>query len=81
VVCGATTGPDPSADLARLFFLQLRVIGSTMGTREELGDLLRFCSVTGVRPVIDDVRPLSEARTSFERLAAGDVFGKLVLTT
>lgn len=81
VVSGATTGPDPSADLTRLFFLQLRVIGSTMGTREELGDLLRFCSATGVRPLIDDVRPLSEARASFERLASGDVFGKLVLTT
>ena len=81
VVSGATTGPDPSADLNRLFFLQLRVIGSTMGTREELADLLRFCTATGVRPLIDDVRPLSDARGSFERLASGDVVGKLVLTT
>jgi NADPH:quinone reductase-like Zn-dependent oxidoreductase len=81
VVSGATTGPDPSADLNRLFFLQLRVVGSTMGTREELRDLLAFCSATGLKPLIDDVRPLSDARSSFERLAEGNVFGKLVLTT
>ena len=80
VVSGATTGPDPSADLNRLFFLQLRVIGSTMGTREELADLLGFCAATGLRPRIDDVRPLSDAAVSFGRLAGGDVFGKLVLT-
>ena len=81
VVSGATTGADPSADLNRLFFLQLRVVGSTMGTRDELADLLRFCQATGVRPLIDDVRPLSQAAESFARLAQGDVFGKLVLTS
>ncbi|MGZ6826072.1 MAG: zinc-binding dehydrogenase [Mycobacteriales bacterium] len=81
VVSGATTGPDPSADLNRLFFLQLRVVGSTMGTRQELADLLAFCAATGLTPMIDDVRPLSDARASFERMAEGTVFGKLVLTT
>jgi NADPH:quinone reductase-like Zn-dependent oxidoreductase len=81
VVSGATTGPDPSADLNRLFFLQLRIVGSTMGTRDELADLLKFCSATGLRPLIDDVRPMSDARTSFARLQEGNVFGKLVLTT
>jgi NADPH:quinone reductase-like Zn-dependent oxidoreductase len=81
VVSGATTGPDPSADLNRLFFLQLRVIGSTMGTREELKDLLAFCVATGLRPLIDDVRPMTQAAESFARLASGNVFGKLVLTT
>jgi NADPH:quinone reductase-like Zn-dependent oxidoreductase len=80
VVSGATTGADPSADLNRLFFLQLKVIGSTMGTRAELADLLSFCVSTGLRPVIDDVRPLSDAGASFMKLAEGDVFGKLVLT-
>jgi len=80
VVSGATSGPDPSADLARVFFLQLRVIGSTMGNREELRDLLQLLDTTGLRPVIDDVRPLSQARASFERLASGEAFGKLVLT-
>jgi NADPH:quinone reductase-like Zn-dependent oxidoreductase len=80
VVSGATTGADPSADLNRLFFLQLRVVGSTMGTRDELAALLRLCEATGVRPQVDEVIPLSEARRGFERLAAGDVVGKLVLT-
>jgi len=80
VVSGATSGADPSADLNRLFFLQLRVVGSTMGTRDELAGLLSLLEATGVRPVVDEVLPLREARTGLERLAAGDVFGKLVLT-
>ena len=80
VVSGATTGADPSADLNRLFFLQLRVIGSTMGTRDELAGLLRLLEATDVRPQVDQVLPLADARQGFERLAAGDVVGKLVLT-
>src|SRR3954465_4977713 len=81
VVSGATSGADPSADLNRLFFLQLRVLGSTMGIRAELGALLGLCEASGVRPIIDQVLPLSESRAGFERLAKGDVFGKIVLTT
>jgi NADPH:quinone reductase-like Zn-dependent oxidoreductase len=81
VVSGATSGADPSADLNRLFFLQLRVLGSTMGTRAELAALLGLCEASGTRPIIDQVLPLSEARAGFERLATGDVFGKIVLTT
>jgi len=80
VVSGATSGADPSADLNRLFFLQLRVVGSTMGTRDDLAGLLSLLEATGVRPVVDEVLPLREARTGLQRLAAGDVFGKLVLT-
>jgi len=80
VVAGATTGADPSADLNRLFFLQLRVVGSTMGTRDELASLLAFCEATGIRPVVDDVRPMAQAADSFARMAEGNVFGKLVLT-
>ena len=80
VVSGATSGPDPSAELNRVFFLQLRVVGSAMGTRNELERLLRFCEVTGVRPVIDSVMPLEEARRGFERMASGDLFGKVVFT-
>ena len=79
VVSGATSGPNPPADLARVFFRQLRVVGSTMGTREELVRLVRMLDATGVRPVIDEVLPMSEARTAFERLAGGEQFGKLVL--
>jgi NADPH:quinone reductase-like Zn-dependent oxidoreductase len=80
VVSGATSGADPSADLNRLFFLQLRVVGSTMGTLDELRGLLRLLETTGVRPTVDGVLPLADARQAFERLASGDVVGKLVLT-
>ena len=80
VVSGATTGADPSADLNRLFFLQLKVVGSTMGTRAELAGLLSLLVASGVRPVVDEVLPLAEARRGFERLEAGDVVGKVVLT-
>jgi NADPH:quinone reductase-like Zn-dependent oxidoreductase len=81
VCCGATSGPNPPADLNRVFFLQLSVVGSTMGTRDELAALLALLAESGVRPLIDDVRPLSDARASFHQLAGGDVFGKLVVTT
>jgi NADPH:quinone reductase-like Zn-dependent oxidoreductase len=80
VVSGATSGPNPPADLARVFFRQLSVVGSTMGTREELQRLVRFLQATGVRPVIDEVLPMTEARTAFERMIDGELFGKLVLT-
>jgi len=79
VVSGATSGMAPSADLSRVFFLQLSVVGSTMGTRSELDGLLRFLATTGLRPTVDATYPLAQARTAVERLAAGDVFGKLVL--
>ncbi|MDX6225152.1 MAG: hypothetical protein QOE64_1528, partial [Frankiales bacterium] len=80
VVSGATSGPNPPADLARVFFLQLSVVGSTMGTLDELKRLAQLCVSAGVRPVIDAVHPLTDARTAFERLASGTVFGKIVLT-
>jgi NADPH:quinone reductase-like Zn-dependent oxidoreductase len=80
VVCGATSGLNPPAELNRVFFLQLRVVGSTMGTRDELDRLMRFCAVTGVRPQIDRVLPLEQARDGFERMLDADLFGKVVFT-
>jgi NADPH:quinone reductase-like Zn-dependent oxidoreductase len=80
VVSGATSGRDPSAELNRVFALQLRVHGSTMGTRTELTRLVSLCEQTGVRPLIDSVLPMEQAREGFARLAAGEVFGKIVLT-
>jgi NADPH:quinone reductase-like Zn-dependent oxidoreductase len=80
VVCGATSGDAPPAELTRVFFLQLRVVGSTMGTRDELARLLQLCAVTGVRPVIDRSMPLEQARDGFAQMLAGDVFGKIVFT-
>jgi NADPH:quinone reductase-like Zn-dependent oxidoreductase len=78
VIAGATSGPGPPAELTRIFFLQLSVIGSTMGTRAELERLLALCAHTGVRPVIQATMPLSDARAGFEALATGEVFGKIV---
>ena len=80
VVSGATSGADPAADLNRVFFLQLRVVGSTMGTRAELQALLSLLAATGVRPLVDEVVPLAEAHRAFAKLAAGEVFGKIVLS-
>ncbi|RAG86289.1 Zn-dependent oxidoreductase [Streptacidiphilus pinicola] len=81
VISGATSGPNPpAAELTRIFFLELKVVGSTMGTKEELAGLLSFCQTAGVRPVIDSVLPLAEAREGFARMEKGDVFGKIVLT-
>jgi NADPH:quinone reductase-like Zn-dependent oxidoreductase len=81
IVSGATTGASPPAELNRVFFLQLSVIGSTMGTRDELGRLIRFCVERDVRPVIHATMPLTEAGRGFESLLEGDVFGKIVFTT
>ncbi|MEV5375547.1 Zn-dependent oxidoreductase [Streptosporangium nondiastaticum] len=81
VISGATSGPNPpAAELNRIFFLELKVVGSTMGSKEELADLLSFCAARGVRPVIDSVLPLDRAREGFEKMAGGDLFGKVVLT-
>jgi D-arabinose 1-dehydrogenase-like Zn-dependent alcohol dehydrogenase len=80
VVAGATTGDDPPADLTQVFFLQREVVGSTMGTRSELQRLIRFCEVSGVRPLVDSVLPLAEAREGFARMLDGDLFGKIVFT-
>jgi NADPH:quinone reductase-like Zn-dependent oxidoreductase len=80
VVSGATSGPNPPADLARVFFLQLSVIGSTMGTREELVAVLDLLQATGLRPLIDSQFALADARAAFERLASGAAVGKIVLT-
>jgi NADPH:quinone reductase-like Zn-dependent oxidoreductase len=80
VVSGATSGQDPSADLNRVFFLQLSVVGSTMGTRDELDRLARVCAERGIKPTIDAAYPLEQTREALTRLNAGDVFGKLVLT-
>jgi NADPH:quinone reductase-like Zn-dependent oxidoreductase len=78
VICGATSGDAPPAELTRIFFTQLSVTGSTMGTVGQLAHVARFCEQTGVRPVIDRVLPLSQARDGFEGMIAGDLFGKVV---
>jgi NADPH:quinone reductase-like Zn-dependent oxidoreductase len=80
VVSGATTGDASPAELTRIFFLQLSVVGSTMGTREELERLMRLCVDREVRPVIHATMALADARQGFEAMLSGDVFGKIVFT-
>ena len=80
VIAGATSGAMPPADLSRIFFLQLSVVGSTMGTREELARLIALCQATGLRPLIDHEVPLRAADEALRVLERGDLFGKIVLT-
>jgi NADPH:quinone reductase-like Zn-dependent oxidoreductase len=80
VVSGATSGQVPPAELNRVFFLQLSIVGTTMGTRDQLMRLARLLDTTGVRPRIDRVLPLAEARDGFAAMADGELFGKIVFT-
>ncbi|WP_030258858.1 zinc-binding dehydrogenase [Streptomyces violens] len=81
VISGATSGFNPEkTELNRIFFLELKVVGSTMGDKEELASLLSFCAAKGVKPVIDSELPLDRAREGFAKMAEGDLFGKVVLT-
>jgi NADPH:quinone reductase-like Zn-dependent oxidoreductase len=81
VISGATSGPNPdSTELNRIFFLQLRVVGSTMGTSTELGQLVSFLDATGIKPLIDRTLPMTDARDGFAAMNDGDVFGKIVFT-
>jgi len=80
VVSGSTSGPDAHAELQRVFFLQLRVAGSTMGTRDELADLLAYLDLTGVRPQIGAELTFSEAPKGFQAMLEGDTAGKIVFT-
>jgi NADPH:quinone reductase-like Zn-dependent oxidoreductase len=80
VVSGATTGDPAPAELTRIFFLQLSVVGSTMGTREELERLIRLCVEKEIRPEIQMTLPLADARQGFEAMLAGEIYGKIVFT-
>src|SRR5688572_14088070 len=81
VVCGTTSGPNlDDAELTRIFFLQLSVIGSTMGTRGELASLMTMLDATGARPLIDRTLPMEQASDGFAAMAGGELFGKVVLT-
>ena len=81
VISGATSGDAPAkAELTKIFFRQLRVVGSTMGTRAELERLANFVFNQGISPVIDSTLALVDARQGFEKMAAGEVFGKVVFT-
>jgi NADPH:quinone reductase-like Zn-dependent oxidoreductase len=78
VVCGATSGPNPPAALHRIWWKQLNVLGSTMGTRADFEGAYDLVAA-GAKPVIDSIFPLAEARAAHERLEAGEQFGKILL--
>ena len=80
VIAGATSGASPPAELNRVFFLQLSVVGSTMGSRDQLARLATFLEQTRVRPQIDRSLPLTEAEAGFAAMISGDLFGKVVFT-
>jgi len=81
VISGTTSGADlADVELTRIFFLQLRVIGSTMGTTSELASMINLLDATGARPLIDRVLPMEEAAAGFAAMNSGEVFGKIVFT-
>jgi NADPH:quinone reductase-like Zn-dependent oxidoreductase len=78
-VCGATTGPNPPAALHRIWWKQLDVLGSTMGTKADFEGAYELVASGRASPLVDEVFPLSEAAAAHERLEAGEQMGKIVL--
>ena len=78
-VCGATSGPNPKASLHRVWWKQLTILGSTMGTKADFEGAYELVASGRARPVIDSVFPLAEACAAHERMESGEHFGKIVL--
>jgi NADPH:quinone reductase-like Zn-dependent oxidoreductase len=78
-VCGATSGPNPPAALHRVWWKQLTILGSTMGTKADFEGAYDLIATGRARPVVDEVVPLSEIRAAHARLEAGEQLGKIVL--
>jgi zinc-binding alcohol dehydrogenase/oxidoreductase len=78
-VCGATTGPNPPAALHRVWWKQLTILGSTMGTKADFEGAYELVRSGKAKPVVDSVFPLADARAAHERMESGDQFGKIVL--
>jgi len=79
-VCGATTGPNPPAQLHRIWWKQLTIFGSSMGTKEDFEGAYELVASGKAKPIVDRVFPLAEAAAAHERLESGEQFGKVVLT-
>ncbi|WP_194829808.1 zinc-binding dehydrogenase [Nocardia sp. XZ_19_231] len=79
VVAGMTSGSNPPLDIERVYMAKLRIVGTTMGTRDDLEQLVRFCAENDIHPPIHSQLPLAEARKGFEAMLAGDLFGKVLL--
>jgi len=79
VTCGATSGPDVRLDLRRVFWHHYTIMGSTMGNAREYAEIVRRLGEGQLRPIVDRVYPLAEARAAYERLAKGEQLGKVVV--
>ena len=79
VVCGATTGPNPPAALHRIWWKQLVIYGSTMGTSEDFRGAYDLIAAGKAKPVVDEVFPLAEAAAAHERMERGEQLGKIIL--
>jgi NADPH:quinone reductase-like Zn-dependent oxidoreductase len=79
-VCGATTGPNPKAALHRVWWKQVTILGSSMGTNADFEGVYELVAGGRAKPVVDSVFPLAEARAAHERMESGDHFGKIVLS-
>jgi NADPH:quinone reductase-like Zn-dependent oxidoreductase len=79
VTCGATTGPNVSLDIRRLFWFQWSLLGSTMASQGEFRAMMALANSGKLRPVIDSVHPLADGQAAYRRLASGDHLGKVVL--
>jgi NADPH:quinone reductase-like Zn-dependent oxidoreductase len=79
-ICGATTGPNPKAALHRVWWKQLTILGSTMGTKADFEGAYQLVASGKAKPVVDSVFPLADARAAHERMESGEQFGKIVLS-
>ncbi len=79
VTCGATSGPNPAEEIRLVFWNQLSIIGSTMGSREDWRRMVEAVRSMKLRPVVDTVFPLEEGRAAYERMDRAEQFGKIVL--
>jgi NADPH:quinone reductase-like Zn-dependent oxidoreductase len=79
VTCGATSGPNPREELRLIFWNQLSILGSTMGSRSDWDGMMQAVTAAKLRPVLDRVYPLARGREAYERMARGDQFGKIVV--
>jgi len=80
VTCGATSGPNPTEEIRLIFWNQLSIIGSTMGSRQDWRHMVEAVDMHRLEPVIDTVLPLADGRTAYERMERGEQFAKIVLS-
>jgi NADPH:quinone reductase-like Zn-dependent oxidoreductase len=78
VTCGCTTGPDGTTDLARIFWNQLSIVGSTMGTMDEFRSVVALMRSGALKATVDEVAAPTDAQAAYARLEAGEQFGKIV---